>query len=98
MCWIPEFCDAMSAADAPVVVWLDFMKMGRLSNSSLNTMADLVAKALKGTPEATCCVAIAPHLTSERVGTQREEMRPGLFVLYLDALFAAARCTGVIRG
>lgn len=61
--------------DAPVIVWVDLMKLGRCSGSEVDSMSELINHAISKRPQASCAVVIAPYLTSEKCRQYRNELR-----------------------
>ena len=47
----PEFINRMKKDKSSVLVWLDFMKFGRLSVADLNHTTDLLQRVLSALPE-----------------------------------------------
>lgn len=72
---VPEFLRAAADCDASVIVWLDYMKFGVVSAAELNNTVDCVAKALGALPNRSCCIAVAPQMSSERRSGLRAEWR-----------------------
>lgn len=71
----PQFVTKLKADNGSLIIWLDYMKLGRLSTQDLNVTMDCVRKALASMPERGVCFAIAPHLVSDRRSGLRAEMR-----------------------
>ena len=69
----------MSKEDA-FGVWLDFSKLGRLSNTDLNAAVDLACSVLLKRPLRSVGVVVCPILVSEKVknGTRGEIRNFGL--------------------
>ena len=66
----------VKTAGTPTILWCDFMKCGRLNNTDVNDMAELLTVGLHKRPEQSCAVVIAPYLTSEKVTNgHRGELR-----------------------
>lgn len=65
----------MKDLNGAVIVWIDYMKMGRLTGQDLNWTVELCKKALASMPDRACCFAIAPQLVSERRSGLRAECR-----------------------
>ncbi|CAL1149068.1 unnamed protein product, partial [Cladocopium goreaui] len=75
-----EFVNSVSKLDkfAGLLVWLDFTKFGRLSNTDLNETLELLQLALSRIPDRAAAFVICPHLISEKVAVQgnlRGELR-----------------------
>ncbi|CAK9002335.1 unnamed protein product [Durusdinium trenchii] len=70
-----KFVTKLKADNGSLIIWLDYMKLGRLSTQDLNVTMDCVRKALASMPERGVCFAIAPHLVSDRRSGLRAEMR-----------------------
>ena len=63
----------------PTIIWLDFMKLGRLTVTDVNDYGELLGLALSKFPEGSCAIVIAPHLSSERIANgHRGELRLGV--------------------
>ena len=71
----PEFINRMKKDKSSVLVWVDFMKFGRLSVADLNHTTELLQRVLSALPEQSCGFLIAPQLTSERRSSLRDEWR-----------------------
>jgi hypothetical protein len=75
-----QFVNSVSKLDkfAGLLVWLDFTKFGRLSNTDLNETLELLQLALSRIPDRAAAFVICPHLISEKVtvqGNLRGELR-----------------------
>ena len=83
-CWRiaynPEFIASLNAENGSLIVWLDYMKCGVVSNDDLNNSASLLAKALGALPERSVGFVIAPFLQSERRSGMRDELRRGILL------------------
>lgn len=71
----PEFVTQLKDDNGCLVMWVDYMKLGRLTTQDLNSTIELTKKALAAMPERSCCFAISPQLTSERRSGLRAEWR-----------------------
>lgn len=58
-----------------LIIWIDFMKLGRVTNACLNNVVELAKRALASSPEKAVAFAIAPQLASDRRGGMRAEWR-----------------------
>ncbi|CAK9076494.1 unnamed protein product, partial [Durusdinium trenchii] len=81
--WMASSCSVMSGSvkdqaaaieralaqnpSATVLVWCDFMKMGRLSKTDIQDTTELIQLALKKRPTSSVAFVISPFLTSEKV-------------------------------
>ncbi|CAK9053386.1 unnamed protein product [Durusdinium trenchii] len=72
---LDEFINRMKKDKSSVLVWVDFMKFGRLSVADLNHTTELLQRVLSALPEQSCGFLIAPQLTSERRSSLRDEWR-----------------------
>ena len=82
-----QFISSVNKLDkfAGLLVWLDFTKFGRLSNTDLNETLELLQLALSRVPERAAAFVICPHLISEKVAVQgnlRGELRTAKFILF----------------
>ena len=62
-----QFMDTMRSHATSNVVWVDFTKMGRLSNSDMNMCIDLAASILQKKPQTSVAIVVCPVLISERI-------------------------------
>ena len=58
-----------------LILWTDYMKLGRLTSQDLNNTVDLMKRALDIYPEKSCAFCIAPQLVSDRRRGLRAEWR-----------------------
>ena len=75
--WCPEFTTSLQAENSSLIIWLDFMKSGRVTNVELNNQVQLLSKALGAMGESGIGFVIAPNLISERRSGITEELRRG---------------------
>ena len=61
-------------APAPVIVWVDLMKCGRMTGQEVNDFAEVLHAVFKKNPRSVAIV-IAPFLVSEKVAGYRAELR-----------------------
>lgn len=74
-CSHPEFVAKLKADNGSLIVWVDYMKLGRVTTQDLNLTMDCIRKALACMPERSVAFAIGPHLVSERRSGIRAELR-----------------------
>ena len=56
--------------DGGVVVWLDYTKYGKLTNTDLNDSLDLMKACMARSPEKVVAFIICPFLVSEKAAVQ----------------------------
>lgn len=71
----PEFITKLKDDSGSLLVWIDYMKLGRVNNADLNNTVDLCKRALASMPERSCCFAIAPQLVSDKRPNIKAEWR-----------------------
>ena len=57
------------------MIWVDFMKLGAVTNKDLNERMDILKKAMQSMPQRSVAVIIGPQVTSERRSGLRSELR-----------------------
>ena len=70
-----QFVSKLKEEKGALVVWVDYMKLGRLTSQDLNSTVDLLKRALDAHPEKACGLLIAPQLQSDRRSGLRAEWR-----------------------
>ena len=66
----------LAAEQAALCVWADCTKLGRMANSDLNYIADIMDNVLSKKPQNSCGIVFCPFLISEKVPNgQRGEIR-----------------------
>ncbi|CAJ1387015.1 unnamed protein product [Effrenium voratum] len=90
-----EFLTNLFGVNGAVIIWCDFMKLGRVNGKELDDYSTRLKKALGRKPAHTVGLVICPHLISEKVKSLRGEMRrieDKFDAKGLDSFYISLRC------
>ena len=91
----PEYTAQLNKADDSLVIWLDFMKFGRVTNVDLNNLVTMLSQAISAKAVG---FAVAPSLASERRSGLNAELRTGWgnfrvkLKMFVTVLFSKSQC------
>ena len=71
-----QFLSKTVAENCACLLWVDFTKLGRLSNTDLDTFSNMLKKVLGAMPKTAMGFVVAPYLQSAKIqGGLRGDMR-----------------------